>query len=192
MDRSYAVTDLKAAFSTLMADLNHAADSAQKDDSQYARRVYVRSAFALIEGVSYAFRQVTLASLKETGVLSIAETALLSESRFDLNRKGKPKETEQFLRFPESLVFSLESYAKSHGATFEVDKSCRGWQFMQAATQVRNRVTHPKSPESLEVTDDDKRAVVEAVAWWQELVAQLLKCCDKADACFRGLSGEGS
>ena len=181
MNRAEAVAQLKQTWAILNADLDAAVEYGRGDNTSYAQRALVRAFFAAVEGLSYQMRQVTLASLAETEFVTEQEVQLLREVRHTLNDKGQPKEAPGFLPFPESLLFSLSIYAKNHGAVFEVDKSQRGWQSLRQTTQVRNSVTHPKSPESLNLTDGDMQALMDASRWWQATLLSLFKACNEAD-----------
>lgn len=185
MKRADALAQLKATWAILDADLAAAVEYGRVDNTPYAQRALVRTFFAAVEGLSYQMRQVTLASLAGTGLVSEQETQLLREVRRYIDEKGREKETTAFLKFPESLLFSLSIYAKNHGATFEVNKSEAGWSALQHAAKVRNNVTHPKTPESLTLSNDDLQALMDASRWWQATLLRLFKTCGDADDDWR-------
>jgi len=185
MTRADAVAQLKQTWAILKADLDAAVAYGRNENTPYAQRSLVRTFFAAVEGLSYQMRQVTLASLAGTDLVTEQEIQLLREVRYSLDQKGRPKEAPCFLPFPESLLFSLSIYAKNHGAKFEVDKSQRGWQALRHATQVRNNVTHPKKPEALSLSDADLQALMDASHWWQATLLSLFKACDEADDYWR-------
>lgn len=190
MNRADAVAQLKQTWEILNADLDAAVDYGRLNNTPYSQRALVRAFFAAVEGLSYQMRQVTLASLAKTEFLTEKEVQLLREVRYSLNEKGQPKEAPSFLPFPESLLFSLSIYAKNHGAIFEVDRSQRGWQALRQTTQVRNSVTHPKTPESLNLTNADLQALMDASRWWQATLLSLFKACNEADEYWRAKLGE--
>ena len=190
MNRADAVGHLKQTWAILNADLDAAVEYGRLDNTPYAQRALVRAFFAAVEGLSYQMRQVTLASLAGTELITEQEVQLLREVRHSLDEKGHPKETPVFLPFPESLLFSLSIYAKNHGAVFEVDKSQRGWQALRLTTKVRNNVTHPKTPESLSLTNDDLQALMDASRWWQATLLSLFKACNEADEYWSAKLGD--
>ena len=190
MDRAEVVDQLKQTWSILNADLDAAVEYGQLDNTSYAQRALVRAFFAAVEGLSYQMRQVTLASLSGTDFVTPQEAQLLREVRNSIDEKGRPKETSNFLPFPESLLFSLSIYAKNHGATFEVDKSNSGWQSLRHAATVRNNVTHPKTPQSLNLTNADLQALMDASRWWQATLLSLFTACHEADEYWRTKLGE--
>lgn len=185
MTRSEAVDELKALWQMLDADLTEAVAYGQSNNTPYAQRALVRAHFALIEGLSFALRQVTLASLGGTEHLSEEEVILLREQRPSIDEQGRPKATQQYLKFPDSLLFSIRCYVKNHGATYEPDRTKPGWQAMRNAVKARDRVTHPKSAASLALSDADLRTFVEAAAWWKKTMLEMFAACNEADAYWK-------
>lgn len=190
MNRADAVAQLKQTWAILNADLDAAVEYGRLGNTPYAQRALVRAFFAAVEGLSYQMRQVTLASLSGTEIITEQEVQLLREVRHSLDDKGHPKETPVFLPFPEILLFSLSTYAKNHGAVFEVDKTQRGWQALRLTTKVRNNVTHPKTPESLTLTNADLQALMDASRWWQATLLSLFKACNEADEYWNAKLGD--
>ena len=181
MNRAEAVAELKAVWAALSADQDAAVAYGKESNTPYAQRALIRASFALMEGLSYQLRAVTLASLQSTEFLAESEVALLREERYTIDEKGMPQTQESFLRFPESLLFSIRMYARNHGAAFEPDVKSSGWQAMRKAAKVRNRVTHPKSAASLELSDQDLTAIQEAAAWWKATMLSMFAACSEAD-----------
>lgn len=181
MTRAEAVAQLKDVWKTLNADLDAALAYGRQADTAYAARALVRAHFALVEGLSYQLRQVTIATLEGTALLTPTELTLLREERHVVDDSGHPKTSEQFLPFPQSLLFSIRCYAKNHGADFQADTKGGGWAAMRKATAIRNRVTHPKSAESLVLSDDDRKVFVDAAAWWKLSMVKMFEACNEAD-----------
>lgn len=185
MNRRAAVAQLQTVWSILSCDVDAATAYGLIENTPYAQRALVRAQFALVEGLSYSLRQVTLSSLQGTELLTEAETALLREERHSINEKGRPKTTQQFLKFPDSLLFSIHCYLKNHGATFDPDTQHLGWAAMRRAIKVRDRVTHPKTAESLDLSDEDLRSFVDATAWWKMTMLAMFAACQEADTYWR-------
>lgn len=185
MDRAEAVKELGDVFTILNGDLDTALAHAIKQDDQYARRTLYRTYFAFVEGLAFQLRQVTLASLAETGVLTTAELALLREERFQLDSKGLPEPRENFQSFLPNLLFSIRCYVKNHGAEFVPDTGHAGWEAMQRAVRIRDRLTHPRSLDGLVVSDDDKETLIKASDWWKATLVTMFRACDKADRRIR-------
>ena len=190
MERAAAVDELKRVYSTLGADVDLALELGRRDPGQFAHRTLFRTYFAFVEGLAFQLRNVTLASLQDTDFLTPGELALLREERFQLNRKGVPEARENFQSALPGLLFSIRCYAKNHGATYEPKTGDAGWDAMQKAVDIRDRLTHPKSAAGLEVTEDDSRQLAAAAAWWKRTLLEMLTACGEADEYFRKQLGE--
>jgi len=185
MNRIEAVNELKSVFTVLLNDLENALELGRANPSQFAHRTLFRTYFAYVEGLSFQLRQVTLASLQGTDLLTSAEIALLREERFQLDGKGVPEARENYQQVLRNLLFSLRCYVKNHGATYQPDTSQNGWESMREAVAVRDRLTHPKSASGLEVTEDDVQHFVAGAAWWKRTLLEMFAACGEADAFFR-------
>jgi hypothetical protein len=185
MTRAEAVAQLKAVWAILNSDLDAALDYGRQANAPYAQRALVRAHFALVEGLSFQLRQISIASLEGTNFLTPVELVLLKEERHSVDEKGRPKTTEQYLPFPQSLLFAIRCYVQIHGADFQPDLGGSGWSAMRKATEIRNKVTHPKSAESLELSDDDLHTFVDAAAWWKSTMLAMFVACEEADDFWR-------
>lgn len=90
MNRANAVDQLKRVFTVLIKDVDEAVAYGRTNPSPFTHRTLVRTHFALVEGLAYRLRQVTLASLEGTELLTLVEVAVLKEERYALNAKGHP------------------------------------------------------------------------------------------------------
>jgi hypothetical protein len=189
MNRAETVNELKRVFEVLADDLEDALALGRQSPTQFAHRTLFRTYFAYVEGLAFQLRQVTLASLQNTQLLSEGELALLRESRFQLNHRGQPEERENFQQFLPNLLFSIRCYVKNHGATYQPDIGHHGWECMKKAVAVRDRLTHPKSAQGLEVTEEDSQVFAEAAAWWKRTLLEMFAACGEADEFFRKQAG---
>jgi hypothetical protein len=190
MNRRAAVSQLQAVWSILNRDVDAATAYGQLEKTPYAQRALIRAHFALIEGLSYSLRQVTLASLQGTEFLTEAEVALLREERYSIDEKGHPKIAQQFLKFPDSLLFSIRCYIKNHGVTFDPNTTHPGWSAMRRAVKLRDRVTHPKTAESLDLSNEDLQSFVDAAAWWKTTMLAMFAACKEADTYWQKQLGD--
>lgn len=118
----------------------------------------VRTYFAFIEGLAYNMRQVSLASLSGTDVLTDGEIALLREEKYSINDKGHVRSPqESFLSTCPGFLFSIRTFAKCHGAVFEPNLGDGGWEAFRKLADFRNRITHPKSSDRLHASDENMK-----------------------------------
>jgi hypothetical protein len=181
MDRAASITELQRVFTVLGEDLDRAVELGKQAPGQFALRTLYRTYFSFIEGVSFQLRQVSLATLKDTDLVTHAELALLREERFQLNSKGIPEPRENFQSFLPNLLFSIRCYVKQHGASYEPNIGVVGWESMRKAVAVRDRLTHPKSGEGLTVSQEDERHLVAAAGWWKKTMLEMFAACGEAD-----------
>lgn len=181
MNRSESVDELKRVYAVLNTDLQLARKATLNDPSEFNKRTLIRTCAALVEGLSYQLRQVTLATLKETNLLSDGELAILQETKHQLSEQGQVKEKGNFQSTLPMLLFTLRVFAKNHGASFSPNTSDNGWNSLRNAFALRDRLMHPKSFEDLHVSDEAGAEFTAGIQWWDSSVASLLAACDTAD-----------
>jgi hypothetical protein len=142
-------------------------------DAQNAiRRLYVRIFITMIES---AVATIKTEVLQDAEHLSDAERTILRDITFDLNDKGEPVERPLHPPLLSSLKFSLRMFTQTHQLRSKPDYSGRGWQAIQEVVRLRNRLTHPKLVEDLQVSESDLSAVDEAEAWFLNTHTTLLE-----------------
>lgn len=182
-----ATADLKKVYNVLAEDVEEARAYGQNNPTGYAHRALFRAAFALIDGLSFRFRTVSLACAEAMPqLLDNAEMSLLREEKYRLSSKGIPEATSEFQKLLPNILFSMRCYAKVHGATFEPELGHHGYESMKKFVAVRNSIEHPKSASDLEHTDGDLRHAMEAMTWWKRQVLRLLETCREADEYWKG------
>ena len=181
MQRPAAVAELKRVYSALKDDFTRAKAAVLSDPSGFHKRNLVRTTFALIDGFAFQLRQVTLATLGETKLLTDGDRAILREERYQLSTKGLPTVKDNYQKTLPMILFSLRVYAKNHGSDFVPDTSLNGWNCLKQAVEIRDRVTHPKSLTDLDINDEVGTVFVEGVHWWDDIFGQLLASCEAAD-----------
>jgi hypothetical protein len=185
MNRAEAIDELKSVFKILNNDLDDALALGKKSPTQFAHRTLFRTYFAYVEGLAFQLRRVTLASLQDTPLITEGELALLREERYQLNHRGQPEPRENFQQFLPNLLFSIRCYVKNHGADYQPDIGHHGWECIKKAVTVRDRLTHPKSADGLEVTEADNQVFAEAAAWWKRTLLEMFAACGEADEFYR-------
>ncbi len=180
LERQQAVDELKKTFKILAEDVEESRAYGEQNPTPFAHRTLLRTHFALIEGMTYRFRQVALAAAKY-GIFNPAEIALLREESYHLNDKSQVETRDNWLRLLPSIIFSMRYYARVHGAPFEPDTGDNGWASMRKYKKLRDRLTHPKSSADLELSGSELEIATKAATWFKATVQDLLKAYDKAD-----------
>jgi hypothetical protein len=144
---------------------------AKEEGTDYARRQYVRSVFAMIEGTIYVMK--LLAKRPDIERFSAAELSLLSEESYDLNDMGKPIIRPHYLKLEKNIKFSFSMYAKSCDVSYILPVQEPGWNALKQSIKVRNRLMHPKNPGDLDVTNDELNNVEIADEWFNQKYREL-------------------
>ena len=170
--------DLIEMIQLLSSDVKVASELSSHNDSQFARRAYIRCVFSMIEGNIFQMKAVILKAF-EGGHLTItlAEQALLREESYDLANNGACKIQQKFIRLQQNIKFTLALFARMYGETFEPDTSIHGWDSFNTAVKIRNRITHPRSPEEFNILDNEIPIIEEARAWFADNMEKLLDKC---------------
>jgi hypothetical protein len=155
-----AVESLLGLLLALSADVTMAQAARTQADTPYARRVYVRTMFAAIEGLTFSIKQVTLAvsSLKKV-VFSQEEIRLLGD-------KSRPS-------WHENLRDTMRLYARALNPTYQ-PKFSHGWGCLRTANKIRDRITHPKNVAALEISDQEMATIDKGNEWYFKTAKELL------------------
>jgi hypothetical protein len=152
------------------------------------RRGYVRAQFACIEGAIAVLRRhaLLMKHMLETG-----EMVLLEEKTYRVNDKGKVKDSVQFVKFEQNVRFVFATTAKAYQLEFELDKKGSEWKALLAGVDIRNRLTHPKTINDMEVTELEINVVRLAGLWFmKQAMALLLKVLTKEEELRRERFGK--
>lgn len=154
----------------LFRDMVGCEELLERSDTQFARRTYIRSAFAFIEGHLYWLKRIAREAVLQKGWrdnnVEIAKLTLLDDQTFKPNTQGKVEQTGQnAIPFKNNCAFIIrtiyESWDLDPSATF----SDEGWMDMQDALKVRHRITHPKRSEDMEISEEELFITSESIRW---------------------------
>jgi len=156
-------------------ELNRALDTTGRIDQFWARAM-VRTLFAYVEGSTFEMHR-SLQQANDRGVirLSLSEQAILAELTFDLDQAGRPKSRPKFLQIDRNIRFVFALYARAAHSAYQLDVSGEGWQSFLSTIQVRNRITHPRDPNALDLTIQEIQAAVHTSMWYSGEVRALMR-----------------
>jgi len=158
---------LEEMFELLAADAEYLRERVAQSDSAEARRSFVRSVFALIEGIVFAIKRCALAGNSvQVARLSAAERALLQEEFYDLTDDGDAKTRPAFLHLAKNLRFAFKLFARCYEADHDLSPDEVGWAAFRRSARVRNRLMHPKNASDLEVTDAELADATRVMNWF--------------------------
>lgn len=146
-------------------------------EQQYSRRVYVRTLFAMIEGVTYSVKQalfVIAHNFDGSGRIKVGEMVILKGSSFDLNDKGEVQEKEKYFRIKDNLKFTVNSINHVLGSRIDLGADTKDWSNFVNAVKIRNRITHPKELADLNISDEDLACIDSVNSWFNNIVAAIM------------------
>lgn len=166
----------------LLQDTKTAEELLNETPTQFAKRAYIRSSFAYIEGTVWLLKQACLGAADTTRprVFSLAEYALLNDESYDLKNNGEPSVQTKFLRLPDNVKFTDRAVAKFFGSKPQVHAGSTAWMNFLEAIKIRNRITHPKSLKDYEVIDNEIEVCREATHWFNDVVDKQISAISDA------------
>jgi hypothetical protein len=164
----------------LSDDVVQAIRDLDEEDSPCRRRALVRAVFANIEGTVYYLKIRTLRRAKGNfSRFSPAELAMLREETYSVNARGHARTRRRYTPIPENFRFTMSMFMRGVLPNFRLDLTDDGWVAFCESVEVRNRITHPKSAESLDVTRAEIDLVNKAYRWFVRTT--LLSFCNGID-----------
>lgn len=170
------------ALEALSEDMSEATQRLRAQDSQFNRRVYIKTFFAFLEGFAWALRKATIDLMHYNALkhhkLNIDRLILLREEFPTLDNTGKLSFRKHQLPFISYFAFTLRSFAEEQhfDPDFFVDI---GWGHFQKAVKIRDRLTHPKRKQDMSVSNAELGILVKTQTWFQHTVMARI---DKARA----------
>jgi hypothetical protein len=86
------------------------------------------------------------------------------------NDKGEVIERSPKLRLANNIRFAFRLLEKSSGQPSKFDPSLEWWSCLQETVRVRDRLTHPRMPEDLDVSGNDIIKALKAKAGFDEVL----------------------
>lgn len=183
-------SEIQEVYYALEGDLQTAAQAFRDNDCSYSRRVLVRNAAALVEGFVNQLASFTLEAIKDLPprVFTPAEISILKEEGHRLDEKGEVKTTRNHQTLQSRLLYNTNCYLRLFGLTYKIDVGNNGWNSLKKLIKVRHRLMHPKSITDLEVSDVDVQDSSEALNWFGNEAAQVIKMGN--DAYYKALDAD--
>lgn len=142
--------------------------------SQIERRLMVRTAFAFIEGMTYSLKVLALTYKHSNQPLTIAEQLYAQEQEPTINQHGVASLRKAKITTLVNIKFAFALLNKAIGGDFILDISGLGWQSVQKAIKVRDRLMHPKQASCVYVSDEEAQAAVISYLWFDQQFFALL------------------
>ena len=160
----------------LYSDVQLNRKTIETNDSQLARRNYLRSLFAYYELMLSYMRETTAKLLVDefdlAGEWKIHEIYPLMDETARLTEQGQLKLDKNRLPFLPVVAYTLRSYARQVGFRKEMF-SDNGWNAFRESIKIRNRITPPKIQSEIEIADEELLIIDKSWSWWNDIMKQL-------------------
>ena len=115
--------------------------------SQTARRNLIRAQFAFVDAALHGLRYMGASG---------------DESKIPKKTRAKQGIEDAFNGLSDAIGLSLPP----------IDKKCLGWDAMTKAIRIRDRITHPKAPDDLEISDFDLEVIDQSAKWFSDTMSE--------------------
>lgn len=138
-----------------------------ENQSDEVKRAYVRSVFATFDFFIISFHDL----LGKTLTLSLQQSFKIKEPGMKPVRKMLERKKQEFSEELKHVVKLWDSLIGTQATTlFERQE----WERVVESRRIRNRLTHPKTPESLKISTDQLKTIQDAEDWlddvWSEMI----------------------
>jgi hypothetical protein len=125
----------------------------------------VRAMFTMIEGSVFNLKQIALA-LSKHGKGSFSQASMIKVQRSHRLNSSPCLRTSKF---------AFLSAARAFGVAYELKVDDGGWNGFKDALVIRNRITHPKSIDDLQLSDNEIQTVADAAEWFLKVQRELIQ-----------------
>lgn len=147
-------------------------DATVTADYEYHARQLIRAILAYVEGVTFSVKVWAVARCLETGVeVSDHERYLAVEVDSELNDKGEVVERPARLRLASNVRFAFRLLERATGGSFRFDPSSDWWSSLRRTIGVRDRLTHPRFPEDIDVSGEEIVTALKAKAGFEKALS---------------------
>ena len=138
-------------------------------DHEYHARQLVRTIFAFIEGVTFSMKVKAAAHcLKNETDISDGERFFAVDMDHILTDKGQVLERPAHIKLSDNVRFAIALQEKALDLTDTFDASCEWWSCFKSSIRLRDRLTHPKMPEDIDVSGNEIVNVLKAYEGFKE------------------------
>ena len=140
-------------------------------DYEFAARQLIRAILAFIEGVTFSVKvKAAELCLERKRDISDAERFFATDTDFVLTSKGQVIERPAHIRLSDNIRFAFALLEKAYALPEQFDPSVDWWSCLKKSIRVRDRLTHPKLPEDIDISGQEIVDALEAYEGFKEHV----------------------
>ncbi len=148
-------------------------------DYEYHARQLIRAIFAFIEALTFSVKvRAAGYCLSHERDISDGERFFAVDIEHRLTEKGEVIERAAHIRLADNIRFAFALQEKALEIAEPFDPSIEWWSCLQSSIRVRDRLTHPKLPEDVDVTGGE---IVAALKAYEGFTQQLMVYTDLRD-----------
>ena len=137
----------------------------------YARQ-FIRATLAYIEGVTFSVKVASVKRCRDSGIeVTDFERYLAIEVDGNLNDRGEVVERSAKLRLAQNVRFAFRLFEKASGQPLPFDPSDEWWSCLKNTIRVRDRLTHPRMPEDIDVSANEILDALKAKTGFEMVVS---------------------
>ena len=159
-------------FDVLVTDCREAAEIWGKECTPYTRRAYVKAVFSFIDGNTYRLNQLWL-DCHQVGSFTLTKAQINKLLGYKFGEDGSKVPLKSSILDSVKLSFSVPSKAK--GIDNPLNTIGNEWCTFKKAVRIRNRLTHPKSVNDLEVSLDEMKIIESASDFYRQSTMALVQ-----------------
>ncbi|MFD1105529.1 hypothetical protein [Sphingobium olei] len=164
-----------AAFLKLLADdVDWALGHIEKSDTQAARRNLLRNLVSAAEGVSWIYRMHVMSIARHFDAATPLAEMAFAETSYSVTEQGVIVEQARHISMT-AMIRLTTKVAQSFCNDAEVDFGGTGWANFKRAIAARNRITHPKRPDDLLLTDEEIDAAKTGFFWFSDMAVGVME-----------------
>lgn len=167
------MTTITSLIRILIEDVITSRTALSVSDTAVNRRNLIRATFAAAEGLIWLTRQHVRASAQAMDQLSPHADLALTEQSYQITANGEVVEAIKFVPMTTSIRLIVRQ-AQLIAPNLEIDFNDSGWQSLQQAIALRNRLTHPKDLADLSVTSTDLTTAERGFDWLLAIATNIL------------------
>jgi hypothetical protein len=132
------------------------ADGTVTADYEYHARQLIRAILAYIEAVTFSVKLWAVSRCLDSGIeVSDHERYLAVEIDSELNDKGEALERPAKIRLASNVRFAFRLLARATHGEFQFDPSADWWADLRKTISIRDRLTHPRFPQDIDVSGEE-------------------------------------
>lgn len=139
-------------------------DGSVSADYEYHARQLIRAILAYVEGITFSVKIRAVAQCLDSGIeVSDHERYLAGEIDADLADSGEVVERPAKLRLASNIRFAFRLVERATHGKFKFEASSSSWwAALRQTIKVRDRLTHPRLPQDIDVSGEEIVAALEA------------------------------